>query len=142
MLLRGRKRVERGDARSFLTLLHRKVFAQAAGDHEFPIYDREHAAEEKQIPDVRRLDVSPQRCRRRGQHESKLTDTRTWTGSDSFLTTWRRHVLLHQFECFRHSPWAPIASRTRHPQFPRLEPVAESGGVFSGTRGRRWRASE
>src|SRR5258708_30297672 len=59
-----------------------------------------------------------------------------------FVTTWRPHVLLHQRGCFRHSPWLPIADKAGHPPCPRLQPVVESGAVFSGTRGQRSRASE
>jgi len=81
---------------------------------------------------------SPQRCRGRRQREAELAHTRTWSAYDRLITTWRRHELLHQFECFRRSPWAPIANRARHPRFSRFEPIAESSGVFSGTRGRRW----
>ena len=43
------------------------------------------------------------------------------------FTTWRRHEILRQFECFRRSPSVPIASRTEHPRFLRFEPSVESG---------------
>jgi hypothetical protein len=66
VLLRHCQRVERSDARGLLTLLHRKVFAQAPGNRQLPANDRERSAQEKQIPGIGRLDVSPQRCRRRG----------------------------------------------------------------------------
>src|SRR5436189_4869249 len=127
MSLRCRKCVERRHARGFLTLLNRKVFAQAAGNRELPIYNREHSAQEKQIPGIRRLDVSPQWSRGRGQRDSEFAKARTGTACNKLITTWRQHVLLHRFECFRRSPWAPIANRTMHPRFPRFEPIAEWG---------------
>src|SRR5262245_23893070 len=49
------------------------------------------------------------------------------TAYTSRFTTWRRHEILRQFECFRHSPLGPIANRTEHPRFLRLEPSVESG---------------
>src|SRR6266404_3803157 len=60
----------------------------------------------------------------------------------SFVTTWLQHAPPHQRGCFRHSPWLPTADKARRPPSPRLQPVAESGAVFSGTRGRCSRASE
>src|SRR5215469_5173621 len=73
------------------------------------------------------FDVRPQRCRGLGQLDSKLAKTRTQTVYNSRFTTWRRHEILRQFECFRRSPSVPIASRTEHPRFLRFEPSVESG---------------
>ena len=40
-------------------------------NRELSIHHRQRAAEKEQIPGVRRLDISPQRCRRRGQARSR-----------------------------------------------------------------------
>src|SRR5215467_16059112 len=69
----------------------------------------------------------PQRCRGLGQLDSKLAKARTQTVYNSRFTTWRRHEILRQFECFRRSPSVPIASRTTRPRFLRFEPSVESG---------------
>src|SRR4051812_28273571 len=58
-----------------------------------------------------------------------------------FVTTSRQRGLRHQRGCFRHSPCLLIADKAGHPPCPRLQPVAESGVVFLGTRGRCSRAS-
>src|SRR5260221_14595515 len=92
MLLCGCQRIERSDARGFLAFLDREIFTQAARNGELPIHHRQHSAQEEQISSVRRLDVSPQRCRGRGQHDSELANTRTWSVYDRIITTWRRHV--------------------------------------------------
>src|SRR5207253_3054633 len=85
MLLCGCQRGERSEARRFLAFLDRKVFAQAARNRELPIYDREHSAEEKEIPGLRRLDVCPQRCWGCRQDDSELAKARTRTACDSFI---------------------------------------------------------
>src|SRR6266516_4079183 len=134
MVLCGCECVERSDPRGFLTFLDRKVFTEAAGDGELSIHYREHSAQEEQIPDVRRLDVSSQWSRGRGQRDSEFVKARTGT---ALITIWRQHVLLHRFECFRHLPWAPIANRIKHPRFRRLEPIVEYDEAFSETHDRR-----
>src|SRR5260370_10419663 len=88
VFLGGRRRIKRSDARGFLTFLDRKVFTQAAGNGELPIHHRESSAQKEQIPGIGRLDVSPQRCWGRGQHDSELAKARTRTAGDSFITTY------------------------------------------------------
>src|SRR5438128_7436585 len=108
MVLCGCECVEGSDPGGFLTFLDRKVFTETAGDGELSIHQREHSAQEEQIPDVRRLHVSSKWGRGRGQLDSEFARARTGTACKRLITTLRLHGLLHQFECFRHSPWAPI----------------------------------
>src|SRR5579864_5906104 len=113
MLFCRGQRVERSEARGFLAFFDREVFTQASGNGELSIHYRERPAQEEQITGVRRLDVSPQRSWRRGQLDTELAEAGTRAAGERLITTWRQHVLLHQFECFRRSPWAPIANRTK-----------------------------
>src|SRR5882757_300956 len=103
MLLRGRQRVERGDACGFLAFLDRKVPTNASGNGEPSIHHREHSAQEKQISGVRRFDVSSQWCRWRGQNDPEFVEARTYTACESLIISWRSHMLLHQLECIRRS---------------------------------------
>src|SRR5262249_11715136 len=125
MFLRGREGVKRSDESRFKALLNRKVVAEPAGNRELPIGDRKDATEEKQVPGICGLNVSPQWCRRRWKDQPEFANARTRTARDPLITTWRRHGLLHRCGCFRRSPGVPIANRAGHPRFPRFEPIEE-----------------
>jgi hypothetical protein len=97
-------------------LKHKEHCLCYTGNGEFPIGNRKNATEEKQIPGIRGLNVSTQRCWRCWQNQPYLAKTR----GDPLITTWRLHGLLHQCECFRHSPWVLIRNKAMHPRFPRF----------------------
>jgi len=54
VLLRGRQRVQRCEARGLPPVLDGKRIAQATCNGERSIHDRQHSAEEEQLPGVRR----------------------------------------------------------------------------------------
>src|SRR6266550_503678 len=68
-----------------------------------------YATLSRRVKDVSvHLLMGPQWSRGRGQRDSEFVKARTGT---ALITIWRQHGLLHRFECFRHSPWAPIPNR-------------------------------
>jgi hypothetical protein len=60
MFVRDGEGVKRSHESRFPTLLNLKVVTQSAGNGEFSVGNRKHATEEKQIPDIRGLNVSTQ----------------------------------------------------------------------------------
>ena len=85
MFLRDGEGVKRSDESRFPALLNRKVVPQSARNGEFPVCNRKHPTEEKQIAGIGGLYVSTQRCRRCWQNQPELANTRTRTTSYPLL---------------------------------------------------------
>jgi hypothetical protein len=126
MFLCGRERVERGDARSFLAVFDERFSPSRPATVSFRLATGSVPLRKSKLPVPEASTEAPQWCRRRREHDSELAKARAESARHRF-TTWRRHVLLHQFEGFRRSPSAPTANTTKHPQFRKLEPIGEEG---------------
>src|SRR5215468_4321410 len=97
MFLCDCQRIECRDAGGFLAVLNGKALTQSADNGELSIYDRKRSAEEEQVAGVRTLHIGTQRCWWWRQHDTEFAEARTRTAFGGLITTWRLHVLLHQF---------------------------------------------